>query len=261
MTFPADAGDRAELTEDAFLGGALKLWQPRRGYRAGVDAVMLAAAVPAAPGEAVLEAGIGAGAASLCLLRRAGALELTGLEREGAMAELALRNAARNGFAGSLRIVAGDVTMPGRSWQAHGLKQAFFDHSFANPPFYERGRARPARDPLRMAANMREPGELEDWIRFLTAMTRSGGSITLILPPADLGEALAAFGGRAGNIALFPLFPRRNTAAIRLIVQARKGSRAPLRMLSGLVLHDAGGAQSDAAEALLRRGEALDLSG
>lgn len=245
-------------TDDAFLGGRLRVLQSKSGYRAGLDAVMLAAAVPARPGERIVEAGIGAGAAALCLASRIGGLAITGIEIEAGAAALARRNAARNGFAETIKVLEADLARPGDAMRALGLEQASFDHAMANPPFYARAAARLPADPGKARAHMRDGELLERWMRLCAGLVRARGTITMILPAALLAEAMALFAGRTGALAIFPLFPREGAAASRVIIQGVKGSRAAPRLMPGLVLHGMGSDFTPQAEAILRHGRAIE---
>jgi tRNA1(Val) A37 N6-methylase TrmN6 len=249
---------RATSTDD-FLGGRIAVTQPRHGHRAGSDAVFLAAAVPAREGERVLDAGAGAGVAGLCLLARTGGLAVTAVEINRQLAALAARNAARNGFAGQVEIVAADVTAPAKTLREAGLKRESYHHLIANPPFYPESKVRAAPDASRAAAHVMRAGGLAAWVRFFAAMAAPKGMLTLIHRPDGLGELLALLDGRFGDIAIFPLFPKTGEPATRIIVQAKKGSRAGTSLLPGLVLHEADGRYTQAAEAVLRGGSALEL--
>lgn len=244
------AGD---LTQDRLLGGRLRLIQPRAGYRAATDPVLLAAAVAARPGQAVLELGCGAGAALLALGLRVPGLELTGVERQAAYAELARRNAALNGLAA--RIETADITALPKD-----LKRPF-DHVLMNPPYFDPA-APGAADPGRDAAQ-REETPLADWLAVGLARLPPGGWLTLIHRAERLPEVLAGLAGRAGAVAVRPLAPRAGRAAGRVIVQARKGARSPFRLLAPLILHEGPAHLADrddfspAARAILRDGAAL----
>lgn len=218
----------SELTCDALLGGRVRLRQPRRGYRAATDPVFLAAACPALPGQSALDLGCGAGAAALCLAARVAGLQLHGLERQSAYAELARRNAEAAGV--PLQVHAGDLrAMPA------ALRALSFDHVLANPPFFP-PEAPPAADPGRDAAQ-REDAAPADWIAAALRRLRPGGRLTLIHRTERLSALLAALDGRAGDVALLPLSAREGRPAGRIIVQARKGARGPLRLLAPLVIH------------------------
>jgi tRNA1(Val) A37 N6-methylase TrmN6 len=233
---------------DTFLDGRVKIAQPEAGFRSGLDAVMLAAAVPAAPGQTVLELGAGSGAASLCLMARVGGIQVTGVERDAAQAALARDNAAANGA--DCTFVAADIfALP------QELKRDF-DSVFANPPFHGRGQVSP--DAARAAALM-DDGTLKDWLRLGLQRTVSGGFFTAILRADRLNEALAAL--PECGLCAFPLWPRQGEVCKRVIVQVRKGSNAPFALLPGLVLHRQDGSWTPEADAVLRRGTALALSG
>jgi len=254
----SDAKAGRELTDDAFLGGRLHLLQPRKGVRAGIDAVFLAAAIPAAAGDHVLEAGIGAGAASLCLAARVTGLALTGAEIDAGAAALARLNAGRNRVSG-LTVIEADVTARGAVLAGQGILADAYDHVLANPPFYdvEAGSLSPL--PGKSGAHAHRRGGLAAWIDFLVRCLKPRGTLTLVHRPEALAVILAGLEGRAGAVSLRPLYPRPGAPAHRVLVRAVKASRAPLRLLPGLALQDEGGRYSKAAEAVLRHGEAFDL--
>ena len=239
----------AAFTDDCLLGGRVRLRQPRAGLRAGLDAVLLAAGVPARPGERVLEAGCGSGAGFLCLAARVPGLRILALERDPDLAALARENAAANGLATQVEVIAGDVRD-----LALAARLAGCDHAFANPPYWPGGTAPPA--PLRRAATHEEAG-LADWARFLAALLARRGSLSLILPAARLEAGMAALAGAGcGGVRLLPFWPRAGQPAKRVLLQARRGGRGPARIEPGLVLHDADGF-TGAAQAVLREGERL----
>lgn len=254
MTAPPDVFAGCGLTDDAFLGGRVRLWQPVAGYRAAMDPVLLAAAVPARPGEAVLDLGCGAGAAALCLGARVPGVVLAGLELQADYAALARANAARNGTA--LEVTEGDVAqMPAV------LRARVFDHVLTNPPYY--GATGPAAADAGRDRALREALPLADWIAAGLRRVRPGGRITVIQAADRLGEVLAALSPAAGSVAVLPIAPREGRAARRVIVAARKGGRGALRLLPPFVLHAApshagdGEDFTDAARAVLRDGAAL----
>lgn len=233
---------------ETFLDGRVKVAQPGAGFRSGLDAVMLAAAVPASAGQSALELGAGAGTASLCLEARGPGVAVTGVEIDPELAELATANAATNQMAA--HFVAADIfALP------QELKRDF-DHVFCNPPFHGEGQASP--NPARAAALM-DGGKLGDWLKLGLQRTVSGGTFTAILRADRLNEALAALPPR--GVIAFPLWPVAGEAAKRVILHVRKGSGAPFILRSGLVLHGLEGAWTPEAEAILRRGSALALGG
>jgi tRNA1(Val) A37 N6-methylase TrmN6 len=233
---------------DRFLDGRVTVNQPEAGFRSGMDAVMLAAAIPAKAGQSALELGSGAGTAGLCLLARVPGVAVTGVEIDLQLVELARTNAAANHMAASF--VASDVfALPAE------LKRDF-DQVFCNPPFHGEGQASP--DAARTKALM-DGGRLSDWLKTGLQRTVSGGFFTAILRADRLNEALAALPEK--GVAAFPLYPRAGEGPKRVIVQARKGSAAPFALLPGLVLHQPDGAWTPEADDVLRRGNALALSG
>jgi len=248
-------------TLDDFLGGRVGVAQPKAGHRAGSDAVWLQAAVPALPGERVLDAGAGVGVAGLCLLTRFPQINVTAVDIDEAACRLANANAARNGFSAQFRVIAADLTAPAESLLAKGLVREGYDQVMANPPFHAEGTVRAAPNAGRAAAHIMQGGALEAWIRSLATFAAPKGRLTLIHLPDALPELLPQLDRRFGAITLFPLFPREGEPAVRIILQAKKGSRAPLRLLPGLVSHAADGSYTATAEAVLRHGAALALAG
>jgi tRNA1(Val) A37 N6-methylase TrmN6 len=246
-----------DTTCDAFLDGRIHLRQPAKGFRSGLDAVFLAAACPAASGSRVLEAGCGAGAASLCLLARVNAMRAVGVEADSALAALAQENAAANGFGANFEIVAADLTDPWSRLEALGLRREAFDHAIANPPFYVQGRARLSTDCRNARSRAMQEEGLSHWLRFLAAAVRPGGTATVIHTAEALPQLLNAFEGRFGALRVIPLHPKSAAPAIRVIVCGIKGSRAPLTLAPGIVLHEDDGAPSGAAKAILRDGGRL----
>ena len=222
--------------------------------------MFLAAAVPARAGQRVLDIGAGAGVAGLCLLVRVPGLELTAVEIDAEMTALAARNAERNGFAGHFQAIKADVTSTGKALRKAGLVSEHYHHVIANPPFYAESKVRAAPDRTRAEAHVMRPGGLAAWVRFSASMAAPNGLLTLIHRPDGLGELLALLHRRFGDVTILPRFPKARTAAARIIVQARKGSRAGMSLLPGIALHGPDGHYTAEAEAVLREAAALDLS-
>jgi tRNA1(Val) A37 N6-methylase TrmN6 len=243
------------LSDDGFLGSRLQLLQPLKGHRAGSDAVLLAAAVPAVPGDRVLDAGAGVGVAGLCLMARVPNLQVTAAEADPSLCALAAQNAQRNGFGSSFEAICADVTAPGKVLSKAGLAAGTFRHVMANPPFYTEGTVRIS--PQRRLAHELADGGIEAWCRFFAAMTASDGELTVIHRPDCLPLLLAALAPRFGDLTLLPLYPKQGEPAIRVIIRGVKGSRAALSVLPGLILHDEAGRYTQAAEAALRHGGPL----
>jgi tRNA1(Val) A37 N6-methylase TrmN6 len=246
-------------TTDDFLGGRLEIVQPGAGHRAGSDAVFLAAAVNAQAGESVLDVGAGVGVAGLCVLARVPEATVTAVEIDAKQCALAAENASRNGLADRFVAIEVDITAPAKALREAGLVREGYDHVMANPPFYREGAVRAAPDAARAAAHVMPRDALGRWVRFLTTMCAPKGTLTMIHRADNLGVLLNLLEDRFGDLAVFPLFPKADEPASRIIVQGRKGSRAGIRLLSGLILHGPDGAYTAKAEAVLRGAEALDL--
>jgi tRNA1(Val) A37 N6-methylase TrmN6 len=241
----------AELSGDAILGGQLRLRQPARGYRAGIDPVFLAAAAP--PVARALDLGCGAGAAALCLARRLPAVEVAGLELQPALAALARENARLNGLEDRVAIQEGDLLRPPAAPSLGG-----FDLVMANPPFHAAGSATAPAEPGRARGHVEGAADLAAWVRQALKFAGPKGLLLMVHRPERLGDLLALLEGRAGGITVFPLWPALGRPARRILLLARKGSAAPLALAAGLVLHEADGRYTPAADAVLR-GAGLDL--
>lgn len=249
--------DEGDLTLDRFIGGKLMISQPKTGYRAAMDPVLLAACCPVKTGETVLELGCGAGVASLCLGARINAT-LTGLELQPAYADLARRNAAQNRI--EFNVVTGDLAqMP---VELRGLS---FDHVIANPPYFPPQSGTKAADPGR-EIGQREATPLALWVEQGLKRLYTGGWITIIQKADRLGDLLAALQGQgAGAITVLPIAPRVGRPAGRVIVQARKQGRGRLQLLAPFILHSEAPDNHDGANltpqarAILRDGNILPL--
>lgn len=246
----ADAG----LTEDALLGGRVRLRQPANGARVAIDPIFLAASVAAEPHQLVLDAGCGVGAAALCLAARLPQCRIVGLELQRPLVRIAGDNIVLNGMSGRTSVMVGDLLAP-----PPRLSPGMFDHVMANPPFIEQGRGTPAANPAKAAATTEGDANLGDWVRFALAMVRGKGTVTFVHRADRIDALIGHLAGRAGDIAIFPLWPAAGRPASRILVRATKQAQAPARLLPGLVLHEADGRFSEAAEAILRGGAALEL--
>lgn len=223
-------GSPGTLSQDAFLGGRLRLWQPVSGYRAGVDPVLLAAAVPARAGEHVLDLGCGAGAAMLCLAARVPGLVLAGVERQAEYAALARRNAddaAQEAEIAEACLTRLPPTLIARS----------FDHVIANPPYFRVAARAAAPDPGRAAARG-EDTPLAAWVEIAARRLRPRGYLHLIQRAERLPELLSAAQARLGSLELLPLAAREGRAPDLVILRARKGGKAPFRLHAPLILHE-----------------------
>lgn len=220
------------VTDDAFLGGRLMLLQPAAGYRAGLDAVVLAATVQGTlhTGARVLDLGAGVGTVGLCVAARHPGVTVTLFEREPVLARLAARNIERNGFAGRVQLIEGDLEASAAELERAGLAPDSFDCVMANPPFHIEGRGKSPPDALRAAAHVMAAGGIERWTRVMARVTRPGGGVAMIHRADALLEILTAFDGRFGAIGVTPVCPRPASPAVRVFVSGVKGSKAPLQL-------------------------------
>jgi len=252
---PRQGGGRPEgWSEDRLLDGRVVLRQPVAGYRSAIDPVFLAAAVPARPGERVLDLGCGVGAAALCLLARVPGLQVVGLELQAELARAAGENARLNGQGDHVLAIVGDVRRP-----PPRLAPGSFDHVLCNPPHHAAARGRPSADPARARANREDGAGLADWVAAAAAMVRPKGSVSFVHRADRLDELLGALRGRLGETVVFPLWPGGGRPAKRVVLRARKDVATPLALLPGLVLHEAGGGFTAEAEAVLRGARPLAL--
>lgn len=233
MTSPW-AGD--DLTRDAFLGGRVEIVQPKRGYRAGTDPVFLASAVPAVPGQSVLELGTGVGTALLCLSARVPGLSLSGLELQEEYAGLARQNAEAAGE--TIRIVTGDLRAMPRE-----LTACRFDHVMMNPPYFPAAGRSPASDPGKEAARG-EDAPLSEWIAAGLRRLAPKGQLTLIQNARRLPEILSSLNATAGTILVRPLAPRERRSASRVIVEARREGRS-FTLAPAKVIHEGAAHERD----------------
>jgi tRNA1(Val) A37 N6-methylase TrmN6 len=249
----------AALTDDFVLGGRLRLHQPRDGHRVGHDAILLAAACPARPGERAIDLGAGVGAAGLALAVRVADTDVTLVEIDPRLAALAADNVQRNGLAARVHVVTLDVAAPARAFAAAGLLPDSAMRVLMNPPFNNPATQRASPDSARRRAHVAPRSALAGWIRTAARLLRPGGTLSLIWRADGLGDVLGALAPMFGDIVVLPVHPQATAPAIRILVRAAKASRGPLALLSGLVLNDERGRPTAAAEAILRHGAPLPL--
>ena len=245
------------VSEDALLDGRVRLRQPVDGYRVAIDPVLLAASVPAAPGDRVLDIGAGTGAASLCLASRVEGCIVTGLERDPGLAALCRQNIETNGIGRTVEVIDGDLRAPPAR-----LGPASFDHAMANPPWHPDEAGPPPRNRQRARAHVEQGADLVHWVRFAANMLRRGGTLTTILTAERLDEHLAAYiASGIGETAVVPLWSKNDgRPAHRVILRGRKDIRAPVSLLPGFVLHVKNGDYTPEIETILRQGAALDFT-
>jgi tRNA1(Val) A37 N6-methylase TrmN6 len=237
-----------DVTEDALLGGRIRIRQPARGYRVNVDTLLLAAAVEVRDGMRLLEAGCGVGAALLAVAVRNENITLLGIERETNIAEVARENVALNAMSPRVEIVTGDALDKQANY-------GVFDGVFVNPPFDADSEGRAPAEVRRHAHISDVP--IDVWVARLADRLKGGAALTLIHRATKLPEILSALEGRLGGTEVIPIRPRACEAAKRVIVRARKGSRASLKLLRGVDLHDASGAKYTPETDAILKGEAL----
>jgi len=257
MTLPRDS---AGLSEDAVLGGRLRLLQPRRGHRVGHDAVLLAAFCPARAGDRVIELGAGVGAAGLALAARVPGASVTLIELDPQLAALAAENAKRNGVAARVRAIALDALAPPRAFAAAGVAPQSAARVLMNPPFNDPARLRVSPDAGRAQAHAASRDTLAAWVKTAGRLLRPRGTLTVIFRADGLADLLAWLGSAFGAVTVQPVHPRAEAPAVRILVRATRASRGPLVLLPGLILADAAGHPTPQAEAVLRAGAALPLA-
>lgn len=257
---PECAPDLAtEVTDDAVLGGRLRLLQPRRGHRFGHDAILLAAATPARAGEHVVDLGAGVGAAGLAVAARCAGCRVTLVEIDAPLVALAAENARRNDLAARVTAVVLDAAADASAFAHAGLPPGSADRVLMNPPFHPAQRANASPNAARRQAHLADGPLLAAWTRTALRLLRPGGTLALIYRADALAEVLAALSHGFGGADVLPIHPRPGAAAIRVIARATKGSRAPLTLRPGLWLNDAAGRPDPEAEKVLRGAAELAL--
>jgi tRNA1(Val) A37 N6-methylase TrmN6 len=248
------------LSEDAVLGGRLRLKQPKRGHRIGHDAILLAAACPVEPGERVVDLGAGVGAAGLALALRTHDAAVTLVEIDPKLAAIAAENARLNGLTARVKTVVLDAAAPARAFAAAGLGPETVTRVLMNPPFNDPARQRASPDRRRRLAHVGSRVTLAAWIATAARLLQPRGSLTLIWRADGLGDVLQGLDRSFGAVTVLPVHAKPGAPAIRVLVRAVKASRAPLVLLPGLILNDPSGRPTPEAEAVLREGSRLPLA-
>ena len=239
------------------LGGRLLLCQPKEGFRAGIEPIILAAAVPSSTSGQVLELGCGVGTATLCYASRVADSSVIGVEKQSELAKLASDNVSKNHFNGRIRIINEDIILLHKT-----LAPCSFYHVMANPPFVEAERADPKIHPMRWGSHVEGSAKLVDWVSVARKLLKPKGTFTVIYDAGRIDDLIALLKVGFGGITMFPLWPsvqEKGQDAKRVLVQARKGVKSPARIAHGLVLHDINGSFTVAAANILERGAALTL--
>jgi tRNA1(Val) A37 N6-methylase TrmN6 len=245
----------SDATNDTLLGGKVIFRQPATGYRAAIDPVLLAAALPDSLQGRVLDLGCGAGAAMLCLARRREDLQVVGLERDAKLAELARQNVQANAFGHRVSVVQGDLLTPPPQ-----LAVGTFDAVMANPPYLDPDNATASPDPAKATATVESEADLAAWTRAAVRLARPNGLVLFIhrsdrLPALRAGLEQAGCGG----LVMCPLWPKAGTQPKRIIVIGRRGDKAEARTANGLILHELDDRFTPKANAILRDGVALTV--
>ena len=253
----ANAEGGSDTTLDAALGGRLRLRQPRHGHRFGHDGVLLAAATSAGAGDHVVDLGSGVGIAGLALARRCGEVRVALIDRDAALVAMAAENAAANGLADRVRAILLDVGASAAAFAAEGLAPGSAQAVMMNPPFNPDARFAPSPDSARRSAHVAGDNLLSAWVAGAERLLAPGGALTAVWRADGVADVLAALVGPFGGVTALPVYPRPGADAIRVLVRARKGSRAPFRLGPGVLLNGDDGRPTAEAEAILRGGEAL----
>jgi tRNA1(Val) A37 N6-methylase TrmN6 len=248
----------AEFSEDAFLGGQLRLRQPKSGHRAGHDAVLLAAATPARPGDRVADFGAGVGTAGLVLAKRVGTIELALVEIDPGLASLARANAASNKI--EAEVIVLDVTSAAIEFAAAGLLPDSLDVVLMNPPFNDPARHRVSPEAARASAHVATPDTLESWVHAARRALKSGGVLTVIWRAEGLAEVLSVLQRGFGSVAVLPVHGEAAAPAIRVLVRALKGGRAPTQIHPGLMLNNESALPNKQVEEILAGKGVLPLA-
>ena len=237
-----------QYTIDDFLGGKIRLKQPKDGLRATSDAVLLSAVCSPKTGESVLDVGCGAGVVALCIGSGQKNSNLTGIELQPSLAELAVENALLNHI--PLNVYQADIR------RKDLLKDHFFHHIVTNPPFY-------TEDPQRRNESQeiayKEMVPLKDWISFCLKHLRPKGTFSIIHRTEAVPEILSVLQAKLGGLVLIPIWPKQGTAPKRVIIQGILGSKKPFCLHPGIVLHHADNTRTEMAEAIMRQGMKIQL--
>ncbi|MBE7637899.1 methyltransferase [Sneathiella sp. P13V-1] len=252
-----------EWTNDKFLDGKIQIRQPKKGFRAGSDAVLLAASVNRSAKVSVLDVGTGVGTVGICIKHRMPKASIYGIECQKVLADQALENARANNCAEDFHILNVDI---GDRTAFNGMEgpndrpflNDVFDHVVTNPPFYADGKAQSSPDQIKATAHVEGAVDLESWLKFCVARLKPRGQISVIHRTDRLTDILKTLESQCGRLTVIPLWPNKETPAKRVIVQGVKEDKSGNIILPGLVLHEKNGQPTEISERILREGIGLE---
>ncbi|MFD1300594.1 tRNA1(Val) (adenine(37)-N6)-methyltransferase [Methylobacterium marchantiae] len=248
----ADNANSGDASPDLWLGGTLSLYQPPRGaHRAGTDAALLSRLLTPGPDAVIVDIGAATGAVGLAAASYEPTAKVILVERDADLVDLAVRNIQENGLSSRVGMIAADVLSP-ESRRAAGLRPNMADLVLTNPPYFEAGRHRPSPIAGKASAHTFAGDDLESWVKACLDILKPGAPLGLIHRADALPDCLAAMHRRFGGITVRPVQARAAQPAIRVLVTAIKGSRAPFSLKPPLILHGDDGAMTPEADALHR---------
>lgn len=243
-------GAYKDCTQDRLLNGKVTILQPKTGYRVAIDPIFLAASINAKPNQQVLDVGFGVGAASICLQQRVNQCFITGIEVDNSLIPLALYNCRTYN---NINILHNDIKD-----LYNTLPNNHYDHVITNPPYFDPKRYRSSPNPLKASSHMYSTVSMKEWVQFCINKLKTNGIFTIIYRPDYFHEIISSFDSKIGKLTVYPIWPRTGQNAVRLIIQAVKGSKSPCKVLPGIVLHDNNGYTAE-AEAILKHGGAINF--
>ena len=245
-----------EITKNKFLGGRLKVFQQKHGFRAGHDSVILASAIPAKEGEKCLELGIGCGVVSLCLSQRVKNLKIVGIENNAEVLNLTRRNISMNDMDKNITVIKGNLDRGIRDFPE--LKRQTFNHVFSNPPYYIENEIVFPLDDSKKNAYTGNKDTLKVWLKIALTFVKSRGSVTFINHIKNFPEMLNIFTTTMGDVKITPIFSNREKPASRVIISGTRDSKKPIKLNNGLVLNNQDGKTPKEVDNILRNGTALN---
>ncbi|MGD9638764.1 MAG: tRNA1(Val) (adenine(37)-N6)-methyltransferase [Alphaproteobacteria bacterium] len=237
-------------TKDDFLGGKLKIIQPVKGYRGGIDPVILASSITPESGSCILEVGSGTGIASLCLASRVLNVSIKGIEKQEELYNFSLESAKFNNLEDRVSFFNADIKNAKKD-----IEHASFDYVITNPPYYLPSFVSPNK--LKATANADSSADLDYWLKFCIRALKHKGTLAMIFNAERIDEIMTILYGRVGGITITPLWSKSDSDAKRVIIKARKGLKSPTAITKGLLLHNEDGSFTDKASLILRQGDTL----